>query len=205
MKHALLAALVFLAGCAAEPERTAVYGVAAESESPPGDDVAQVDDAAEPQASPPLTRDVPRPGTSPIATSSLSPIESKVAAAKVTDPKAAGPKAVDPKVAVGRARSDRLVYARGLERIMVSNGMPASVRVHEDGKAGPTPALMFHGQFSDTFVRRAVSEGEVLERARALGFRSVEFIDRGPGGNYVFELSKSGPLPKCAAHNRLCL
>ena len=102
-------------------------------------------------------------------------------------------------------RNARLVYAQGLERILLTNGMPASVRVHEEGQAGPVPALMFFGQFSQAFVHRAVTEGAVLERARALGFRSVEFIDRGPSGNYLFELTRTGPLPKCAAYNRLCL
>jgi len=170
MKHVLVAALILLAGCAAEQERTeaggVVYGAATGPEPP--------------------ARETPRPGTSPIATSSLPP----------ADPKLAGERAL---------RNERLVYAQGLERILLSNGMPASVRVHEDGQAGPTPALMFFGQFSQGFVQRAVTDGAVLERARALGFRSVEFIDRGPGGNYLFELSKTGPLPKCAAYKRLCL
>jgi hypothetical protein len=173
MKHALLAALILLAGCAAEQERTeasgVVYGAATEPTQP---------------AVP--TREAPRPGTSTISTSSLPPL--------------------DAKLAIERAlRNERQIYARGLERILLSNGMPASVRVHEDGQAGPTPSLMFFGHFSHSFVRRAVTDGAVLERARALGFRSVEFIDRGPGGNYQFELSKSAPLPKCAAHGRLCL
>jgi hypothetical protein len=182
MKHALLAALVLLAGCAAEHERTeasnVAYGTATESGGP----------AAPGRETP--GRETPQPGTSPISTSSLAPIDSRA----------------DPKTALDRAtRNERLVYAQGLERILVSNGMAASVRVHEEGQAGPVPALMFFGQFSHAFVHRAVTEGAVLERARALGFRSVEFIDRGPGGNYLFELTRTGPLPKCAAYNRLCL
>jgi len=170
MKQALLAALILLAGCAAEHERTEASNVAYGTAAEPG-----------PSA---------RPGSSSISTNSLPPI----------DPKA------DPKVALERAqRNERLIYAQGLERILLTNGMAASVRVHEEGQAGPVPALMFFGQFSHAFVHRAVTEGAVLERARALGFRSVEFIDRGPGGNYLFALSRTGPLPKCAAHNRLCL
>ena len=114
--------------------------------------------------------------------------------------------AADSRAAIERSlRSERAIYAQGLERILISNGMPASVRVHEDGQAGPTPALMFFGRFEPSFVQRAVTEGAVLERARALGFRSVEFIGRGPDGNYVFEMSRTGPLPRCAAYNRLCL
>jgi hypothetical protein len=173
MKHALLAALVLVAGCAAEHEQTEPSNIAYGSATGPGTSAAP-------------GREAPLPGSSPISTSSLPP---------------PGPKpGLDPML-----RNERLVYAQGLERILLGNGMAASVRVHEEGQAGPVPALMFFGQFSHAFVHRAVTEGAVLERARALGFRSVEFIDRGPSGNYMFELPRTGPLPKCAAHNRLCL
>jgi hypothetical protein len=112
----------------------------------------------------------------------------------------------DAKVAIERAlRNERLIYAQGLEKILVANGVGASVMVDEDGQGGPTPALMFFGQFSHSFIQRALTDGAVLERARALGFKSVDFFDRGPEGNFVFRLSKTGPLPKCEAHNRLCL
>jgi hypothetical protein len=82
--------------------------------------------------------------------------------------------------------------------------MSVGVLVYE-GQAGPTPTLMFVGSLSRDFVQRAVTTGAVLERARALGFRSVDFFDRGPDSHYQFVLSKTGPLPKCAAYNRLCL
>jgi hypothetical protein len=114
--------------------------------------------------------------------------------------------AADTGVAIGRAlRNERMIYAQGLERILVINGVGASVIVDEDGKAGPTPALMFIGRFSPAFIHRALTEGAVLQRARGLGFRSVDFIDKGPEGNYRFELTRSGPLPKCEVHSRLCL
>src|SRR5262245_57611731 len=80
-------------------------------------------------------------------------------------------------------RNERLVYAQGLERILRNNGVSASVTVDEDGKGGPTPALRFFGHFSPAFVHRAMTDGAVLERARALGFRTVDFFDRGPEGN----------------------
>ena len=186
MKHALLAALILLAGCAAEHERTEASNVAYGTATEPGPSAAPGRETP--------GREAPRPGTSAISTSSLAPVDSRAESK------------VDPKAAFDRAlRNERLVYAQGLERILLTNGMPASVRVHEEGQAGPVPALMFFGQFSQAFVHRAVTEGAVLERARALGFRSVEFIDRGPGGNYLFELARTGPLPKCAAYNRLCL
>ncbi len=180
MKHALLVALILLAGCAAEYERTEGRNVAYGTATDLGPPAAPV-------------RGTP-PGTPPISTSTLPPVEPKLE------------QKLEPRAALERAlRNERLIYAQGLERILVGNGMAASVRVHEDGQAGPVPALMFFGHFAQSFVRRAVTDGAVLERARTLGFRSVEFIDRGPGGNFLFELSRTGPLPRCAAHNRLCL
>jgi hypothetical protein len=101
-------------------------------------------------------------------------------------------------------RLERQAYARGLEKILVTNGVNVGVLVYE-GQAGPTPTLMFVGSISRDFVQRAVTTGAVLERARALGFRSVDFFDRGPDSHFQFVLSKAGPLPKCAAYNRLCL
>jgi hypothetical protein len=101
-------------------------------------------------------------------------------------------------------RNERLVYAQGLEKILLSNGVNVSVAVYE-GKADPTPTLMFVGHFSREFVERAVTSGAVLQRAKELGFKSVDFFDRGPDGHYQFVLSTTAPLPKCAAYNRLCL
>jgi hypothetical protein len=101
-------------------------------------------------------------------------------------------------------RLERQEYARGLERILVSNGVSVGVVVYE-GPAGPAPTLMFFGELSREFVQMTASKGAVLERARELGFRSVDFFDRGPDSHYQFVLSQTGPLPKCAAYNRLCL
>lgn len=101
-------------------------------------------------------------------------------------------------------RHERRVYAQGLERILVANGINVSVMVYE-GKVGPSPTLMFFGHFTKKFVARALTSGAILERAKELGFTSVDFFDRGPEGHYQFVLSKSAPLPKCAAYQRLCL
>jgi hypothetical protein len=138
--------------------------------------------ASDPQA----VRQTALAGSQPVATGSLP--------------------ASDARAAIERAmRNERLIYAQGLERILRTNGVSASVAVDEDGQGGPTPALRFFGHFSPAFIHRALTSGAVLERARSLGFRTVDFFDRGPDGNFVFELSKTGPLPRCEAHNRLCL
>jgi hypothetical protein len=101
-------------------------------------------------------------------------------------------------------RHERRVYAQGLEKILVSNGMGVSVMVYE-GQVGTSPTLMFFGHFTKEFVARALTSGAVLKRAKELGFKSVDFFDRGPEGHYQFVVSKTAPLPKCAAYQRLCL
>jgi hypothetical protein len=101
-------------------------------------------------------------------------------------------------------RHERRVYAQGLERILIANGIKVSVMVYE-GQVGPSPTLMFFGHFTKEFVARALTSGAVLQRAKELGFTSVDFFDRGPDGHYQFVVSKSAPLPKCAAYQRLCL
>jgi hypothetical protein len=101
-------------------------------------------------------------------------------------------------------RNERRVYAHGLEKILQSNGINVSVVVYE-GQVGPSPTLMFFGHFTKEFVARALTNGAVLQRAKELGFTSVDFFDRGPEGHYQFVLAKAAPLPKCAAYQRLCL
>jgi hypothetical protein len=154
-------------------------GCAAES----GDEATYAPAAA---ADPQSVRQSALAGAQPVATGSLP--------------------ASDARVVIERAlRNERLIYAQGLEKIMRTHGVSASVAVDEDGKGGPTPALRFFGHFAPSFIHRALTDGAVLERARSLGFKTVDFFDRGPDGNFVFELSKTGPLPKCEVHNRLCL
>ena len=178
MKHALSApvlALALLAGCASEQEATQAHEMHVATATRPEQLPAQQAAHAKGQ---------------PAATGSL----------------AAG----DPKAKPGLSsrerflRGERQAYARGLERIMVSNGVSANVLVYE-GQVEPTPMLMFFGHFSKEFVHRALTQGAVLERARDLGFRSVDFFDRGPDGHFQFVVSKTAPLPTCAAENRLCL
>jgi hypothetical protein len=101
-------------------------------------------------------------------------------------------------------RHERRVYVQGLEKILAANGINVSVMVYE-GQVGPSPTLMFFGHFTKEFVARTLTSGAVLQRAKELGFTSVDFFDRGPEGHYQFVVSKTAPLPKCAAYQRLCL
>ena len=142
----------------------------------------------------------------PATASDPQPVRQTAAAAGAQPVSTGSLPASDARAAIERAmRNERLIYAQGLEKILRTNGVSASVAVDEEGQAGPTPALRFFGHFSPSFIHRALTDGAVLERARSLGFRTVDFFDRGPDGNFVFELSKTGPLPRCEAHNRLCL
>jgi hypothetical protein len=178
MKHALSApvlALALLAGCATQPEATQAHEMHVATATRPEQAPAQQAAHAKGQ---------------PVATGSLA----------AGDPKAKP--VLSPRERF--LRSERQAYARGLEKIMVSNGVTANVLVYE-GEVEPTPMLMFFGHFSKEFVHRALTEGAVLARARELGFRSVDFYDRGPDGHFQFVVSKSEPLPRCAADNRMCL
>jgi hypothetical protein len=193
MKHALsapLVLLIILGGCAAEQQaghRAQDMNFAAETKLK-----EQVREAL---------------STSPTPASASPEAEAKSPA---TEPKAAVAEPQPKKREASELtreqllRRERRVYAQGLEKILVSNGMSVGVLVYE-GQAGPTPTLMFVGSLSRDFVHRAVTIGAVLERAKALGFRSVDFFDRGPDSHFQFVLTKDGPLPKCAAFNRLCL
>src|SRR5262245_19451924 len=175
MKHALpvpLLLLVLLAGCAADQQeaesmsfttetkleavRTSLLIIPPDATSavPEGDRKSPTDETRAPSG------------------------ETKPPAADVKAPAAeAKPKQRDASEATReqQQRRERQAYAQGLEKILVANGMSVGVLVYE-GQAGPTPTLMFVGSLSRDFVQRAVTTGAVLERARALGFRSVDFF-----------------------------
>jgi hypothetical protein len=134
--------------------------------------------------------------------------ETALPAAQPEPAAAAGDAKARPREATERERhlrSERHAYAQGLEKILLSHGVGGVSVLAYEGQAGPAPTLMFVGQFSREFVHRALTDGAVLARAKQLGFRSVDFFHRGPDGHYQFVLPRTGPLPKCAAYNRLCL
>jgi hypothetical protein len=201
MKHALLAPLallLFLAGCADDQytsqTKDMTYSGEADVEEPPAREAYLLSSTGPASA---------QPAGDPKAQAADPKLQAGDTKAPIADPK---PAQREPSEATRdqALRLERQAYARGLEKILVSNGMSVGVLVYE-GQAGPTPTLLFVGSISREFVQRAVTTGAVLDRARALGFRSVDFFDRGPDSHFQFVLSKTGPLPKCAAYNRLCL
>ncbi len=180
MKRALLAALILLAGgmagCAGDDETGGAYR-----------HYSSYSTGWSPQ-SPRRTH------TRSIETGSLPPARPQPAPPRET-----------PQLSHEQVEHDeRRVYAQGLEKILIANGVSVSVLVY-DGPVAPTPTLIFLGHFSKDFVSRALTNGAVLARAKELGFKSVDFFDRGPDGHYQFVLSQTAPLPKCAAYQRLCL
>jgi hypothetical protein len=200
MKHALSAPLVLLfllAGCAADEQAGSGQDMNFAAETKSKEPVREALSIAQPAPASAAPTGEPK---APSAETKTPPAETKAPAA---EPK---PRQREASEATREQflRRERQVYAQGLEKILVANGMSVGVLAYE-GQAGPTPTLMFVGSLSRDFVQRAVTTGAVLERARALGFRSVDFFDRGPDSHYQFVLSKTAPLPKCAAYNRLCL
>lgn len=106
----------------------------------------------------------------------------------------------------GGTAADRLEYARKVEQILLEIGMSADVSSVEINRysytPGPTPLLLLFGSFSKAYVFQLTKEGYLLRTAKALGFRTVDFFDRGPDGHYVFDLSRD--VPRCAKYNRVC-
>ena len=205
MKHAPpLLLLVLLAGCAADQHGNGAENINFTAETKSEEPIREALSISQPGPANALPEGDRR---SPTGETKVPSGETKSPAAETKTPAAeAKPKQREASEATReqQLRRERQVYAQGLEKILVSNGMSVGVLVYE-GQAGPTPTLMFVGSLSRDFVQRAVTTGAVLERAKALGFRSVDFFDRGPDSHYQFVLSKAGPLPKCAAYNRLCL
>jgi hypothetical protein len=109
-----------------------------------------------------------------------------------------------------RARFDRRSFAADLERELLKRGISDQVFAMETpGQSGgitpgEVPVLMFFGHYSRAAVYQAVADGALLSKARDLGFKTVHFFDR-IDGFYVFDLSKTGPLPSCARYRRVCV
>jgi hypothetical protein len=186
MKHACtasLALLLLLAGCASDEKADGAYDMNFAAETKVEEPVREARLLTQPDPS-----RMPPTGDAKIPAGEAKPKQRETGDA----------------VREQAQRHERQEYARGLEKILVSNGISVGVLAYE-GQSGPTPTLMFFGNLSRDFVQSAVTKGAVLERARALGFRSVDFFDRGPDSHYQFILTQAGPLPKCAAFNRLCL
>lgn len=98
------------------------------------------------------------------------------------------------------AVSNRNNYASQLERNLLSLGIDVSVfTLEKDG-----PLLVIMGYINKPFVYNAISKLDVLRQAKSAGFKRVEFMDKGPDGRWIFDISKP-TLPRCDIVPRMCL
>jgi hypothetical protein len=106
----------------------------------------------------------------------------------------------------------RWAYANQLEKWFLSKGISMDVVAKErmsdfDKKYSPLskypyPHLVFFGHLSKATVFQLASTG-VLKNAAALGFKGVDFFDKGSEGHWFYDVSKGAP--RCDVNHRLCL
>ena len=94
----------------------------------------------------------------------------------------------------------RKAFRSELERAFLANGI--SMEVYIEDKSSTT--LIFWGNLPKAFVHQLITENSVIDRAKALGFTKVDFIDKGEDGHFTFDLSGPGPAPNCAIHKSVC-
>jgi hypothetical protein len=99
----------------------------------------------------------------------------------------------------------RWAYAKQLEKWFLSNGISIDVLVRSPALNSkyPGPYLMFSGYLSKAMVFQLASKGALLKNAAALGFKGVDFYDKGGDEHYLFDVSNG--LPRCDVFQGLCL
>jgi hypothetical protein len=63
--------------------------------------------------------------------------------------------------------------------------------------------LTFWGFISKAVVYQLITDGRILENAKARGFRKIDFDDRGEDGQWIFDLT-GAVLPACDNARRVC-
>jgi hypothetical protein len=108
-----------------------------------------------------------------------------------------------PEVAV--ATPEMLAYRDKIDKAILESGISIQISIATKDPPGPLPPgfrvpypdMVFFG-YIDRAVTYAIAT-KVLNSfadARALGFKTVEFYDKGSGGKYTFDLRK--PSPTCS-------
>ena len=95
-------------------------------------------------------------------------------------------------------------FAQELERFFLRNGITIDVNAIESDRAGyATPYLHFFGYMSKAMIFQLLENGKLLQTAKKIGFRGVDFQSK-VDGHYFFDLTGDGPIPHCAQHDRVC-
>lgn len=101
----------------------------------------------------------------------------------------------------------RAALADQLQRIFLSSGIDMSVHAVEK-KTGSLnfnkyPTLWLFGPINRPLVYKAVAEWQFPKKAKDVGFAGLDFIDKGDGARWTFDLSKDS-LPNCDIQGHLC-
>lgn len=102
--------------------------------------------------------------------------------------------------AVEAKRSDeRYKFAKRIERALLSAGVSMTVTVLDDTK------LLFMrdegGSFAKATVYQIMTGGDLLNTAKPLGFKTIEFLSR----HEVYTFDLTAREPRCAVRGILCL
>jgi hypothetical protein len=106
----------------------------------------------------------------------------------------------------------RADYADRLRRSFLSIGLSMSVMSWETQPKSEIrldslkryPKLVIFGYLDDSAVYRIMTEGGVLKNARAIGYSGIEFMTKGPGGRWLYDITGTEPHP-CDISRRVCL
>jgi hypothetical protein len=71
------------------------------------------------------------------------------------------------------------------------------------GSSSEFPRLIIWTYMGNPFVYQAISKTEVLKNAQLLGFKVVDFWDKGQNGHWFFDLAGGEP-PQCGRNRGLC-
>lgn len=104
----------------------------------------------------------------------------------------------------------RSAYANSLEKVFLKTGVDATVMSTEkkDGPAAPGsakeyPRIIIWAYMGKPFVYQMISQTEVLKTAQSLGFKVVDFWDKGAGGHWFYDVSGT-EVPRCDTNRGLC-
>jgi hypothetical protein len=111
-----------------------------------------------------------------------------------------------------QAADERRGFASGLQRILADRDVdleiyalerePRQWQSADDFKK--YPRIVFIGPIDRPLVRRAITDWQILLRARDMGFASVEFADREREVRWLFDVSGE-QLPSCDISSSICL
>jgi hypothetical protein len=115
----------------------------------------------------------------------------------VHKPKMATPSAGPPPIT-----ADMTALRNRLDSSFLQAGMSVEVSVQNVGATGsllagthvPYPALVFFGYFDRVSVYKIGTTLPLFHDAHAASFKTVEFISKGDGGTWIFDMTKDGQV-----------